>query len=544
MGHSGTRWGIRGRRRGVGRVALATAVGCVTAAFGVEPVVACTPSWAVVANQAPSLTSDLSGVASVPASSNMWAVGGLLNGNTTRPYTELWNGTTWTTESSGLTTSDPQLGGGHNTFRAVVALSATSVWAVGDWVDLMEPGNSTYEAHWNGSTWAVTEDQQMDNQEETLNAIAAVSASDIWAVGSTTGSTQPFTMHYNGTSWSVVVPPACASGSAGFYGVAALATNNVVAVGTCNGNALIDRWNGSAWANVANAVSGQLTAITAITASDIWAVGYSGSGTSAATLAEHYNGTTWSTVATPNVGSAGSFLGGVASITSSDVWAVGYSGATTSSTLTEQYDGTSWSTVASPNVSGATSTTLLAIAAVSSTNQWAVGNATGGSSAGGATEQETCSGGACTGGSLSIVPPASAAFPATALSGPDQTVTTTAAISVSDMRGTGAGWQIDGTSTTFTAGTHTMPTTATAVASASASNPGGNCVMPTNSVAYGSLILPAGSSPPPPVRLYNAAANTGEGPATVTLTFGLTVPANTFAGNYASTWTLTVASGP
>jgi hypothetical protein len=56
--------------------------------------------------------------------------------------------------------------------------------------------------------------------------------------------------------------------------------------------------------------------------------------------------------------------------------------------------------------------------------------------------------------------------------------------------------------------------------------------------------LPAGSSPPTAAKLYNAALNTGGGPATVTLTFQLTVPANAYSGSYSSTWTFTIASGP
>ena len=44
--------------------------------------------------------------------------------------------------------------------------------------------------------------------------------------------------------------------------------------------------------------------------------------------------------------------------------------------------------------------------------------------------------------------------------------------------------------------------------------------------------------------MYNAAANTGLGNQTVTPTWRLAVPANTFAGTYASTWTISLVSGP
>jgi hypothetical protein len=45
-------------------------------------------------------------------------------------------------------------------------------------------------------------------------------------------------------------------------------------------------------------------------------------------------------------------------------------------------------------------------------------------------------------------------------------------------------------------------------------------------------------------KLFNAAAASGIGNQTVTPTFKLAVPANTYAGTYTSTWTLTLASGP
>jgi hypothetical protein len=56
--------------------------------------------------------------------------------------------------------------------------------------------------------------------------------------------------------------------------------------------------------------------------------------------------------------------------------------------------------------------------------------------------------------------------------------------------------------------------------------------------------LPAASTAPAAVKLFNAAANTGGGPSTVTLTYVLTAPARTFTGTYTSTWTFSIVSGP
>src|SRR5579864_785035 len=52
------------------------------------------------------------------------------------------------------------------------------------------------------------------------------------------------------------------------------------------------------------------------------------------------------------------------------------------------------------------------------------------------------------------------------LNGANQTVTATQALDVSDATGSGAGWNITATSTTFASGGNTLPTTATTVQSA------------------------------------------------------------------------------
>jgi hypothetical protein len=149
----------------------------------------------------------------------------------------------------------------------------------------------------------------------------------------------------------------------------------------------------------------------------------------------------------------------------------------------------------------------------------------------------------CTGGSLTLTPPATVTFPSSALSGKDKTATITGGFTPNDQTNSGSGWNITGTSTTFTTGAQSLPTTATQITAASAATASQNCSLPTNSITY-PVTLPAGAGPPTAVKLYNAAANTGGGPSTVTLTFGLTIPAKTYAGTYTSTWTFTIGSGP
>src|SRR5215470_10374469 len=66
-------------------------------------------------------------------------------------------------------------------------------------------------------------------------------------------------------------------------------------------------------------------------------------------------------------------------------------------------------------------------------------------------------------GSLAFVSaPGNMSFSAT-LNGTDQTVTSSQGLDVGDATGSGAGWNITATSTTFTSGGHTLSTSATTV---------------------------------------------------------------------------------
>jgi hypothetical protein len=146
---------------------------------------------------------------------------------------------------------------------------------------------------------------------------------------------------------------------------------------------------------------------------------------------------------------------------------------------------------------------------------------------------------------LSTSSSTSPSFSAT-LSAADQTIPYTLPLTVSDRRGTAAGWNLSLTSTTFSTGggsPHTLPTTASQVTGVGQACAGATCTSPVNSVGY-PVALPAGSPAPTGAKVYNAAAGSGTGIFTVTSTVGVTVPGNSYAGSYTSTLTFAVASGP
>jgi hypothetical protein len=142
--------------------------------------------------------------------------------------------------------------------------------------------------------------------------------------------------------------------------------------------------------------------------------------------------------------------------------------------------------------------------------------------------------------------PASISFPSLALSGADQTQTTTAVLTPDDQTGTGAGWSVTVYATPLTdAGNRVLPAPwVTGVAAAPAT---GNCSMPTNSISFPTTGF--GTTAGTATRIYSAAASTGSGPVSLTPTFAVSVLANQKIGavspdTFSATWTVAIASGP
>ena len=130
------------------------------------------------------------------------------------------------------------------------------------------------------------------------------------------------------------------------------------------------------------------------------------------------------------------------------------------------------------------------------------------------------------------------------LDGTDQTATYTLPLSLNDVRGSGAGWNLTITSTAFTTGSHSLANTASTITSlTTACVTGGTCTNPTNAIAY-PLTVPAAASAPTAVKLFDAAAGTGLGRFTITPTVSVAIPGNSYAGSYSSTVTIAAVSGP
>ena len=233
-----------------------------------------------------------------------------------------------------------------------------------------------------------------------LQSAAAVSDSDAWAAGyAYTSSRAQLTLleHWDGASWIRVPSPNPGTAQRcgdrrytgnSLWGVAAISSTDVWAVGRiCTWSTfqtLAEHWDGAAWTvipspNQPGADSSVLTSVTAISSNDVWAAGdFEPRGTYIwLTLIEHWNGTNWSIVSSPNPARASNFLNGIAATSPSDVWAVGYTQPKPTYTpevpLIEHYDGSAWSVVPSVHPAQSLFNELYAVTARSSTDAWAVG---------------------------------------------------------------------------------------------------------------------------------------------------------------------------
>jgi hypothetical protein len=340
-------------------------------------------SWSIVASPNPPFTggNQLYGVAAITGS-NVWAVGNA--GDNT--LTVNWNGSSWAIVGS------PNAGQASDFLNGVAAIASNDVWTVGRYTST--PG-STLTEHWNGASWSIVASPNQTGLVSSLQAVAAVSSGDVWAVGYYYNSNdvqQTLVEHWNGTSWSIVPSPNATSGNNQLNAVAVVSSSDVWAVGSSvNPNipgvtgytTLIEHWNGMSWSvvsspNVAN-MANYLTGVAVVSSDDVWAVGESVALGIAYTLTEHWNGTSWIIVSSPNPGPGSNQLVGVAAVSSTDVWAVGLESDPTYGyqfTLTEHWNGSTWSQVASANTGGLDDT-LAAAAAVSSNDVWAVGSSTG-----------------------------------------------------------------------------------------------------------------------------------------------------------------------
>jgi hypothetical protein len=138
---------------------------------------------------------------------------------------------------------------------------------------------------------------------------------------------------------------------------------------------LVQHWDGTRWSRVATPDlgphGGDLADVAASSGSDVWAVGDRGvTDVDFVPLIQHFDGTSWAIVATPTIVGDG-ILKGVLARSPTSAWAVGSRYAGDAYELRERWDGVRWRTVESPENPGAR---LIGIAAAGRGELWAVGD--------------------------------------------------------------------------------------------------------------------------------------------------------------------------
>jgi hypothetical protein len=183
-----------------------------------------------------------------------------------------------------------------------------------------------------------------------------------------------------GLAWRTVSNPTPGLGGQ-FLGVAVNSASDVWAVGYYGSSSglvqtLVEHWDGTQWSVVSSpnvqSTDNRLLAADAVSPNDVWAVGYYRDELDRPfTLTLHWNGTQWSVIPSPNGIFSNNILSAVAAVSTNDVWAVGTTGV---NNLALHWNGTQWSTVPIPNSGSGSHNVLTGLTAISANDIWAVGN--------------------------------------------------------------------------------------------------------------------------------------------------------------------------
>ncbi len=251
-----------------------------------------------------------------------------------------------------------------SSLSAIGAWSEHDIWAVG-WIENTS-SKETLVLHYNGRSWnRVSSPNVAGQQDNALLGLTVISPTDIWAVGYAVGVTnaeQPLVEHYNGKKWSIVPTPSTnAQQNSRLLGMTSIAADNIWAVGYYTNDqgvyqTLIEHYDGSVWSIVPSPnseadVANELTGISAVSASNIWAVGYENNVNTGMNdpISLSWNGSVWSMIAIPTPDpTQPAQLNAVVALHANDVWAVGYSTNSQSlgnESLVEHWGGNGWGIV-------------------------------------------------------------------------------------------------------------------------------------------------------------------------------------------------------
>ena len=163
---------------------------------------------------------------------------------------------------------------------------------------------------WNGSQWAVSSLDAIDDRGGALLSVRAQGDTSTWAVGYKVGDSgqRPLAIRRVGTSWREFSPPIASAANGVLMDIDVRNSSDAWGVGW-----LADRgaprpylvhWDGSRWRTgtpVSVGSEGALTSVAIVAADDVWAVGYAVSSGVYRPVVQHWNGSRWRSVDFPAV---------------------------------------------------------------------------------------------------------------------------------------------------------------------------------------------------------------------------------------------------
>ena len=260
----------------------------------------------------------------------------------------------------------------------VIVPSTTVAWAVGYRYDSTVAAYRTLTMRNTGSGWSVVPSPNQGTGYNQLKKVDATATNNVWALGS--DGSGNLVERYDGTAWRVMSSP-----TVGVRDIDVLSTNEVWAVGNTGSTTAVARWRDGVW-QVIPSLPGTTNhlmvfeSVYALASNDVWAVGwdrdYSISSRPVSSLVAHYDGSTWTRVPSPNPRTR-NIMYGVLGLSSTNVWAVGVAQNVSSGieedSLMMRWNGTSWTTVTTPEGELGSSDRLLSVAAVSASSLWGIG---------------------------------------------------------------------------------------------------------------------------------------------------------------------------
>jgi hypothetical protein len=297
---------------------------------------------------------------------------------------ERWDGSTWTLQ----TTPTPSGAVGGAALSGVSCTSATACTAVGSYDSAAAYSYVPLAEVWDGSTW--TTQTSFNPSTGALNGVSCTSPTACTAT--VIGFNTAIVERWDGTNWSRSDPP-FPSGSDGdsLPAVSCTSATACTAVGSAgtpySEGTLAEAWDGTTWTIqttpynglVPDGTASNLLSVSCTSATACTAVGaHTASGGAGLAVAERWDGSTWTLQTTPTPSGATSSLSGVSCTSATICTAVGtYTNSSgTELPLAERWDGSTWTLQTTPTPTGATSSSLSGVSCTSATICTAVGTYT------------------------------------------------------------------------------------------------------------------------------------------------------------------------